>query len=336
MKKNEFILILILFISFIIFLLIRYSKVNYLFENIPSKKYNLVYLSGRPSLPNFSSFKCNNEKLWGGDVEAEYILDILEKDKFNIFNSKLSNLPSHIDVLIYSSNIYDVKQIKNIVEEKKPSVVFHLSDEWGTRPEYHEILKHIPLVYRQYKFKHYKNRKNIKTFPLGYHCWDKNYIKELSMIKKTYERKFIWCFMGSPKGERKIYTDYLKKKIEPYFNEKTKSGENTVIYNNSIFTICPRGNVNIECSRQYIASLNGSIPIIICPYQEYNFLYNSLPIKPPWVNVSSIQKCYLKIKYYLKNPDKLQRLQNNVINWNYRLKQEINKEITRVLVNSSH
>lgn len=331
MRVNLFFVILVIFLSFIFLI---YIKIINLSTSYPSQKYNLVYLSGRPSIPNYSSFRCDNNRLWGGDVEAEYILDILETNKFNIFNCKLLNLPSRIDVLIYSSNTYDVNQIKNIIDEKKPSVVFHLSDEWGTKPDYHNNFKNTPLVYRQYKFKHYNNTSNIKTFPLGYHCWDKNYIRDMSMIKKTYEREFIWCFIGSPKGERKIYIDYMKENLKPYFNEKTKAGQNTIIYNNSIFTVCPRGNVNIECYRQYVASLNGSIPIIICPSQEYNFLYSSLPVKPPWINVSSIQECQTRMKYYLKHPTKLQNLQNQILNWNYLLKVEINKEVNKALISA--
>ena len=45
------------------------------------------------------------------------------------------------------------------------------------------------------------------------------------------------------------------------------------------------------------------------------------------------KKCYLKMRYFLRNPVRLQHLQNKVIDWNYQMKGELNKEFIKVLVN---
>ena len=124
--------------------------------------------------------------------------------------------------MVYSSNIYNFETIKKIIEQKNPKIIFHLSDEKGDRQNYHEIFKNTPLVYRQYRYNNYNNYENIKFLPLGYHCWDKNYIKK--SVKSVNKRNFIWCFMGSIKNNREKDLKLLQQYIKPYFNEKQRLG----------------------------------------------------------------------------------------------------------------
>jgi len=219
---------------------------------------------------------------------------------------------------------------KNIVDKNKIKIIIHLSDEYGNRKIYDNIFKKIPLVYRQYRFEKYNNNsKNIKYLPLGYHCWDKNYIK--TNVKPIENRKYIWCFMGSPKNNRAQDFKILKENIKPYFNERTKAGENTKIFNDSIFTICPMGNVNIECSRQYAALLNGSIPILIAPRNKFKEIYNYFDIPPPFINVENIHECIDKIKSLLKDKNHLQNLQNKHLEWHRNIKEKISSNVSQIL-----
>lgn len=299
------------------------------FTNHKSKSYNFVYLR---SNRNRDSFQCNKQKLWGSNVEAQYILDLLENLNLNLnkISSNVDDLPKEIDILAYSSNVYNYETIKNIVDKNKIKIIFHLSDENGDRKIYDNIFKKIPLVYRQYRFEKYNNNsKNIKYLPLGYHCWDKNYIK--TNVKPIENRKYKWCFMGSPKNNRAQDFKILKENIKPYFNERTKAGENTKISNDSIFTICPIGNVNIECYRQYGALLNGSIPILIAPPNKFKEIYNYFDIPPPFINVENIHECIDKINSLLKDKNHLQNLQNKHLEWHRNLKEKISSNVFQIL-----
>ena len=320
-----YILILILISIYIIRFLKIGNQEN--FENSESKSYNLVFLR---SHKNRDSFECDKNELWGPDTDAEYILDLLENLNLKKISCNLEDLPENIDILAYSSNVYNYETIKNIVDKNKIKIIFHLSDENGDRKIYDNIFKKIPLVYRQYRFEKYNNNsKNIKYLPLGYHCWDKNYIK--TNVKPIENRKYKWCFMGSPKNNRAQDFKILKENIKPYFNERTKAGENTQIFNDSIFTICPMGNVNIECSRQYAALLNGSIPILIASPNKFKEIYNYFDIPPPFINVENVHECIDKINSLLKDKKQLQDLQNKHLEWHRNIKAKISSNISQIL-----
>lgn len=114
-----------------------------------------------------SSWITDTTKLWGIDVEAEYIVDILTSDG-NIDNIEFLSVPSNFNVsliknanvIAYSSNIYNVDYISKLVDILKPKALIHLSDEFGERPQYKEVFDKVQLVYRQYKF---PNKVNIIT-----------------------------------------------------------------------------------------------------------------------------------------------------------------------------
>ena len=347
--KKKYISIITLIVIFLLITLISvlnlyYSKLNKnnknkyyeSFLNINenkkiTKKFNLVYLKTNYKDYDYDIFKCNNEKIWHGDVESIYIIDLLDTTNINIIQSTIYNLPSKIDILVYNSNVYKKDVINTIIDNKKPKILIYNADEFGNREHDYEMFKKVPLVYRQHIFKHYPKLRHVKTFPLGYHCWDSNYIKNIKDIKPVLQRKYIWCFMGSPKGKRKKYVDYLENYLQPYFNNITKYGENTKIFNNSMFAICPPGNYSIECFRQYAASLNGSIPILICPKHEFDFFYNTFDLKPHWISVSTPTECVNIIKFYLDNPNKMIQLQKEVIQWFPEIKLRINRQINKIL-----
>jgi hypothetical protein len=237
-----------------------------------------------------SSWITDTTQLWGPDIESEYIVDILTDDgRFD--NIEFLSIPADfnfylltkIDILAYSSNQYSVHYMENIINYIQPSVLLHLSDEHGTRAEYFKVFEKVNLVYRQYKFLHKKeyekeNMFKIRYLPIGYHSWGKNYNRQKNeLINRTYK----WCFIGTLNKSNRI--DQLKKLsvIEPYFCNTMPALETTNIYINSIFTFCPQGNTDLECSRCYEAMYNGCIPIIMGTTEQNDNLKNRFDIQLP-------------------------------------------------------
>ncbi len=285
---------------------------NYINEFNNSSKIKFLFLRCK----NDSSWFCDTNNLWGPDVEAEYIVDILTSDgKFNDIeflsipnNFNISKI-NKIDILAYSSNIYSVDYILNIIEQLKPSVLFHLSDEYTDRYEYNIAFNKVKLVYRQYKL-NTENDTKIKYLPLGYHSWSKYYIR--TNIKPVNERKYKWCFSGSNKGNRSTLLNQLSV-IQPNYNHSTKPYETTHMFNNSKFAFCPNGNINIECYRIYEAMYNGCIPIIISDLNKINNFKDMFELKLPCYFVQSIDE----IKDIINNvsDEELQIIQYKCIQW---------------------
>ncbi len=288
-----------------------------------SIKIKFVFLRCR----DVSSWFCNIHKLWGGDVEAEYIVDILTNDgKYNDIeflsvpkNFNLSKLKK-VDIIAYSSNIYDNNFISNVINIWKPNVLLHLSDEWGEnakRPEYiNNCFSKVKLVYRQYSYpntpEYDDERKfNVKILPVGYHNWGKKYKRDTILPIKN--RNNIWCFSGNNKGKREELIKQLSN-ITPNFNKKTNAFETTEMFCNSKFALCPKGNINIESSRPYEAIYNGCIPIIVCDDKDKIDIYkNQFEIPLPFYFATSISEVINIIKN--TNEIELQKVQDHCLNW---------------------
>ena len=301
---------------------------NYIIDFNNSYKIKLLFLR----CTNESSWHCDINNLWGPDIEAEYIVDILTNDGMyndidflSIPNNFDINKINNIDILVYSSNIYSSNYILTIIEHLKPSILFHLSDEYTDRYEYNNIFNKVKLVYRQYKMND-QNNNIIKCLPLGYHSWGKFYIR--NNIKLIKERKYKWCFSGTNKGTREEMLKQLSD-IQPHFNQPTQPFETTNMFNNSKYAFCPSGNINIECSRIYEAMYNGCIPIIISDLDKINNFKNMFEIELPCYFVQNIDE----MKNIINNvsDDELQLIQYKCIDWCKNIGTTIRNNILNVL-----
>lgn len=318
-----------------ILILVVVITVTMVFINLlkRSSTYDVVWLR---STPGSCSFTCDYSQLWGPDVDAEYIMDILSSEhtlkfRFTSVNTayELLGASQNVDILAYSSNVHSYDSVLKVIEKKRPRVLIHLSDEWGKRPEYTRLFSQVPLVYRQYRFESYPQLENVRTLPVGYHCWDASYTQSPAPVSK---RKYVWCFMGSIKGEREKMITIFKELDLPHFNESTRGlEENRIVFNNSIFTLCPHGNVNVESSRPYAATANGSIPLLLCTNDEWNETYEHFDITPPWLRGSSWHELGSRVKNLLSQRDALQKLQDDCLGWWNAHKLAIRANIINVL-----
>lgn len=285
-----------------------------------SKKVKFIFLR----CSNDSSWFCDTTKIWGADVEAEYIVDVLTDDsKLDNFEflsvnkdidfSKINN----VDILAYSTNKYNSKYISSFISHWKPKVLLHLSDDNFKncrKPDLINFSK-VNLVYMQYGYKKIENINNdvynkIKILPIGYHCWGKKYIRSNQVPIK--DRKYIWCFSGSMKGKRKSELEELNKFI-PNFNKPTKAYEATEMFSNSKFAYCPKGNTNIECSRIYEAMYNGCIPILLEEEKNTNNFKELFEIPIPVYFASSVNEMIDIINN--TTDEELEQMQQKMIKW---------------------
>jgi|AntAceMinimDraft_18_1070375.scaffolds.fasta_scaffold94587_1 hypothetical protein len=260
-----------------------------------SKKIKFLYLRCRDA----SSWITDTTQLWGPDIESEYIVDILTDDgRFD--NIEFLSIPynfdvrllTKIDILAYSSNQYSVDYIDNIINYIHPSILLHLSDEHGTKSEYFKVFEKVNLVYRQYKFLHKKeyekeNMFKIRYLPIGYHSWGKNYHRQKNELMN---RKYKWCFIGSLDKSNRMSQLQKLYVVEPYFCNTMYAFESTSIYRNSIFTFCPQGNTDLECSRSYEAMYNGCIPIIMGTTEQMDNLKNRFDIQLPGYFIKTLDE----------------------------------------------
>lgn len=316
-------IILLLIILIFLYQLNKYKIESFLNTN----KYNLVFVQ---YFKNKNSFICDKNKIWGNWVQSSFLMEILENLNLNKISCNLEDIPKKIDILIIGFENITPEKLDQIIKDNNPKVIFFLSDEYGNNSKYHNILKNVKLVYREHNWNSYPCNKNIKLLPLGYHCWDKNYIKYDNQIKPI-NKKYKWCFMGSNKGKRQEILNIFKSNLKPYFNEKTNIGENSEIYNQSIFALCLRGNVSIDCFRQYTASKNGCIPIIICNFHDYQQSYGKYTEKPPFLRSDTAEQAVKIINDLLNNYEKINELQRKQNIWWSNIKNEIKGNINNAL-----
>ena len=320
----KFILLLFVFVLLIFLHLLSKYKIE---SFLDKSKYNLVFVQ---YFKNKNSFICDKDKIWGNWVQSSFLMEILEDLSLNKISCNLEDIPKKVDILIIGFTNVTVEKLDQIIKNNNPKIVFFLSDSHGTKSKYHNILKKAKLVYREHNWNSYPCEKNIKLLPLGYHCWDENYINYENQIKPI-NKKYIWCFMGSNKGERKNNLNIFKSKLKPYFHEKTKIGENSEIYNQSIFALCLRGNNSIDCFRQYTSSKNGCIPIIICNLHDYQQSYGKYTEPPPFLRADTAIQAIEIINNLLNNYEKINELHKKQNIWWSNIKNEIKENVNNAL-----
>lgn len=243
-------------------------------------------------------------------------IDGWEKDYINHITSRARNK----NIFVFTSNKSSYQEVKKIVKMKKPEIVIHLSDEFGTKSEYDNISKYTKLYLRNYYHPKYPKLKNINIMPLGYQKNMFNTIPINLSLKKIKDREYKWSFIGdfSKNKDRRNMIKELNSIPNSYIKNNIKPTEMKKIYMDSVFVPNARGNINLECFRLYEASACGAIPILVGNKKERKELIISQG-NPPWIECETWKQAKNMINE-LKN-EELQNKQDKIIKWwNERLK----------------
>lgn len=246
------------------------------------------------------------------DWEIDYTKELFSQSELIPLDiSKEYNLKNV--VVVFTSNVLSYADIKKFVERVKPVIIVHLSDEWGTKPEYQLLAKNTTLLLRQYRHVNYPTIDNIVTMPLGYMNNMFGGLDSTTIdIKPASKRTIPWSFIGNMKSDRYNliikFTDWKGGVIK----NNLKSNEMASIYLDTCFVPCGRGNVNLDCFRLYEASACGAIPVVVGKDQEIKDTFGE--DLPPWVFASSWSEAVEKCQEIYNSKD-IDKAQNEVVIW---------------------
>ena len=182
-------------------------------------------------------------------------------------------------VYTFSSNDTSYQEALRVVLARRPDVVFHLSDEWGGKPEFNGLAQHCALLLRQYDHPSYPRFANLHHIPLGF--MKGMFPRGLPASQKTRGR--IWSFVGDHEKnpERRDMVAALGD-MRPHFLGGASAADMAAIYADSEFVPSARGNVVLDCFRLYEASACGAVPVMVGPPEECAPILERMR-QPPWL-----------------------------------------------------
>lgn len=272
--------------------------------------------------------------------EIEFITKDLFIDFEVIFTSceDLMNVNTYTDdminncIFVFTSNKNSYKDIEKIVIYLKPIIIVHLSDEFGSRPEYQHLSTYTKLLLRQYNITKYPTYRNIEYLPLGYNTGFKNN----SYITPASERRYLFSFVGDIKNKDGDKMINKMSMLKPHFihlsnpdSNKLKPCEIKDIYVESIFVPSRRGFKRLDCFRIYEALECGSIPIIVGDDEE---IKNTFKYKqyPPWIFCDSWKNARKKCEKLIESKS-INTLQKENYEWWLDTKEYYKKMINKTI-----
>ncbi len=293
----------------------------------------------------------NRDSVWEYDYIKNEILNEIKFKPYFLSLDEVRETSETFDVFIYSCrdpSIYEwgympsYDDVLECVSKLKPKIVIQLSDEYAHEDLgiHNEISKYCNLMLRQYWHAHKRKLQfgtpmpkydNLIHMPLGYL---NDFVMERKNILPIRNRRYAWSFVGKIKDDQFYYYNYDYKKWLPttdrkqmieifssnikrfYFKESgVDKNELIKVYNNSIFVPCGRGNAALDCFRNYEATICGAIPVVVGRnYEEIGNSFNYAKL-PPWLYADTWEHATVKCKYLLNNPDQLQKMQNEILEW---------------------
>jgi hypothetical protein len=212
--------------------------------------------------------------------EVDYLLQLFPRARWSWVDDpdRLSALAP--DVVVVNSNSFNLKE--DTFSDWTPRILVYLGDEWGCTPNLHRYMTNIPLVLRQYNHSHYVRATNVRQIPLGFISTMFDDPLVIPDFPLATDRRYRWCFVGKMSQERVTAVQAFES-WGPCFRDPCPPHKLACAYQESIFVPCPRGNVVMDCFRNYEATLCGAIPVVAgCSKREFqeSFAYVNLP---PWV-----------------------------------------------------
>jgi len=142
--------------------------------------------------------------------------------------------------------------------------LIHLSDEFGSAPVH--IYDHADFVFRNYYRRAALCRRNCRYFGLGY----KSGFRQSLIQRPIGERRYKWSFAGQPKSSRASMLNQANAIPGGHYHltktwddpDGLDTAEYAGLLSDTVFALCPRGNLSVDCFRLYEALEAGAIPIV--------------------------------------------------------------------------
>lgn len=281
-----------------------YLKPNH-FQNLPYQEYIEKYLWEYDFLKNYLFYDFNLE------LELSYVSDCL-----------MGNLNNHnVDVLIINSREISYDDSLQIVKNINPKILILAADECGDYDpfiqnirQFNNLSQYCNLLLRQHHHFGYEYDNNVMVIPLGYNNKFLDNFNFDTSIPKINERYYNWTHFGYLKSDRYEMLNCFSDIHTHYSASGIPTNEVRDYYLNSIFVPCGRGNMSLNCYRLYEASMMGAIPVLVGSKEEVDttFKYEE---NPPWLIFESWQEASRECKNLLDQKDKIQQIQDKLLEW---------------------
>jgi hypothetical protein len=243
--------------------------------------------------------------------EIDYLQVLFPDAQWHWVDDAREIAPLMPDVVVFSSNDFDLAGVLNTWV---PKILVQLSDEWGRSPMCHKLTESVPLVLRQYRFKHYYRPDNVRHIPLGFMACMFGDPKAIALPDPLAERSFKWSFVGNINRDREVAVTAFSRWWLNWQGPCTPSQMRNV-YMNSQFVLCPRGNVGMDCFRNYEATVCGAIPVVAgCSKEEYIETFCELG-NPPWVFAETWGVALAICKSLVETGTLVERRKQNLLWW---------------------
>ena len=264
-----------------------------------------------------------------GDVRHVHDLDVHGKGKYSYCGER--------SIVVYSGDRDNEKaaKLKQYLKSNKQKliVLFHLSDERLKADD--SFYGYARLVIRNY-FKSYLVRRNVIFAPLG--CTNGKLQRFQDSHETLLTRGLAYNFMGSVGGTKKdrekMISVFSQLRVPGFVHVSSKDGsrgdeidsvEYCKILEDSVFTLCPRGNRSLDCFRNYEAAMYGSIPVVVATSAEFEKAFACF--QAPFLRYSSWEEASEGVKRLLMEPEKTVELGSNLQRWILSYPDRIAKQI---------
>lgn len=280
--------------------------------------------------------------------EYEYICDYILKDvHFDLEMYEYQDVPNIISrkeklrdncILVINGSI-SYEQAKLLLENIRPRILMHLSDEKGKYAKWTDLSRFTRLYLYGHNHGNYKYPKNSLRIPLGFVDGFLNNIKEL---KPLSQRKHNVTFVGKVKSDRKEMIDQFRSMPNSFIRDVDHSWElDTLsfsptelydIYNDTKIILNGKGNYQLDCFRIYEGILTGCIVVTVGTADELRRTVQYSGSDMPILTFSSWKEARKYCDNLLKKPQEMDKIQKKLLSWWNQTIHDIRKQIRVTLL----
>jgi hypothetical protein len=274
-----------------------------------------------------------DEREWLRDLLGPVIDAELEDPQFSNFDSDT--------IHVIDCNVTPLVKCEPYFAELRARanniVLVHLSDEYFAGG--YAAYRHFDCIIRNF-YAWFVRGPGIYTIPLGY----PNGTPIARFGKPADQRTLTWSFSGQLKASRYEAIEAFDT-LEPHFCEvhslRTSPGAPPPpirpqhdIFNESIFVLCPMGNVSVATPRVFKALEYGCIPVLetrtLVDYHRNELGEHPLPAFHTWS--AARQYC----QSLLADPERLRTTQREVFDWWQTKKQAVQRQLVTEALGEPH
>jgi hypothetical protein len=267
-------------------------------------------------------FASDKEKIW----ESDYIINTLIPNKYTKIAAYSDDMEtmSQIgfwDIFVFNCRKHKFNDILDVVKSLNPKIIIQLSDEYKEEDlnHFNILAKYCNLYLREYHHKGYTYLDNTIHIPLGYTnnagLEFMDILPEgLNKPPRTVDKKYNWAWVGEIKQDRWDMLQLFSNIPFQSYGLQVLKDDMIERYLNANFVPCGRGNSTLDCYRLYEASQCGAIPCLVGTQDEIELTFK-YEKNPPWIFGSSWHDVVHKVRSLLFNKNKLQKQQDELVEW---------------------